>query len=92
MDDDNASAGRNQEMVRGAESVREPQFHTAQRVRPGYYKTSVYDQLRPSQNGLAEEDLQRQMFGVRSLQNTETADKNIWLRNPTNPSLYNTFG
>jgi len=78
-------------MVAGAESVREPQFHTAQQVRPGYRKISVLDTLQPTGNGMSSVDRQRQMFGIRTLgQGEDTADKSMWLQNPSNPSLYNT--
>lgn len=87
----NGEAGRTSEMIGGAESVREPEFRTMQKVGMGYRKTSVLDNLQPSGNGMSGLDKQRQMFGIKSLgQDEETADKSMWLKNPSNPSLYNT--
>lgn len=87
----NGEGGRTAQMVDGAESVREPEFRTMQQVGLGYRKTSVLDNLQPSGNGMSGLDRQRQMFGIKSLgQDENTADRGMWLRNPSNPSLYNT--
>lgn len=89
----NGVAGRTAEMVGGSESAREPSARTVQQVGFGYRKTSVLDNLQPSGNGMSGLDKQRQMFGIKSLgQDQETADKSMWLKNPSNPnpSLYNT--
>lgn len=86
-----SQGGRTAQMIDGAERVREPEFRTMQQVGFGYRKTSVLDNLQPSGNGMSGLDKQRQMFGIRSLgQGEETADKSMWLKNPSNPSLYNT--
>lgn len=90
-------ASRTAEMVRGSESVREPQFRTMQqRPReggvagaPSYRRTSVLDSLQPSGNGMSARDNERQMFGMKSQGlGQDTADKSMWLANPSTASLY----
>lgn len=81
---------RSEEFGDGAESVRTPKFESIQQqgIR-NYEATSVLDNLRPNQNGLGEQDLQRTMMGVKqSYAGTaqSTADQKLWLKH-REPSL-----
>lgn len=88
--------GRNAEMVNGAVSAREPQFQTVQQQQPGgYRKSSVFDFLLPSGNGMADKDRTRTIYGIKRSAiglSEDTFDRGLWLRNERSPALYSTFG
>jgi hypothetical protein len=73
----------------GAVQVREPQFSSQSPV--VYKRTSVLDNLKPTGNGLAPQDLQRQLVGYTKStigQSEGTFDQALWLRQQQTPAMY----
>lgn len=76
---------RSEEFEDGAERVRSPQFESVQQqgIR-NYQQTSVLDNLRPNQNGMGSQDLQRRMMGINQSPtgtSQSTFDQRLWIRN-----------
>ena len=88
---------RNAEFANSSEGVREPQFHTAQQIKPpGYQRTSTLDQLLPSDNGLGPQDYRRLAFLGQDHsplgQSNDTFESSVWLRQQRPRALYDLSG
>jgi hypothetical protein len=91
---DEQPSGRSMEFSDAAIKVRSPNFRTLQNTVGTYGRTSLLDNLLPSQNGLGTQDFERAKLNVpRSSigQSDTTFDKGLWLRAARPPDL-KTFG
>lgn len=91
---DEPLSGRSDEFNDSATKVRSPQFRTLQNTVGTYRRTSILDNLQPSQNALGTQDWERAKLGIQNStvgQSDTTFDKGLWLRSERPPDL-KTFG
>lgn len=84
-------SGRTAHFMDSAEKVRMPEFRSMQQVVGNYRRTSLFDNLLPTPNGMGSSDYSRFKLGINKSaigESTSTFERGLWLRTERPPPLY----